>query len=436
MQTAAAGRVLMVDVTTTLAEAGRIAHGTTRVERGIVGGLLACDPAGLSFCRFDRTRQRFIEVPRDELTAALAKQPAAETGRSAPISRTASRLSLTMKHVEWLIRRHVRDPVLRRMNALRRQIAWRNFPAATTFLSAGEIRFDLNLFSAMVQQSQASFVSTIFDVLPIASAKLSNPGPSERRMIADFDTMFRLSRLCLCISQATQREVGEYARIRGFSCPDCVVIPMAQDLPDATAQTPPEVDLEPGHYVLAVGTITRRKNQKMLVDIWKHFVDRGLHPSCKLVLVGNVATDSHDLPRDVRSRPDLASRVLVLENADDSVLAWLYANCRFTVFPSFLEGFGLPVAESLAAGKVCVASSSSAIPEAAQGQAILLAPGDTQAWTSTIADLIEDDERIRQAEQNISSGYRRQQWSDTAKRILQLLDERGLISDAPSRADA
>ena len=44
----------MVDVTTTLAEAGRIAHGTTRVERGIVGGMLACDPAGLSFCRFDR----------------------------------------------------------------------------------------------------------------------------------------------------------------------------------------------------------------------------------------------------------------------------------------------------------------------------------------------------------------------------------------------
>ena len=51
-------------------------------------------------------------------------------------------------------------------------------------------------------------------------------------MLADFDTMFRLSRLCLCISQATLRDVVEYARIRGLACPDCVVIPMAQDLPD------------------------------------------------------------------------------------------------------------------------------------------------------------------------------------------------------------
>ena len=117
----------MVDVTTTLAEAGRIAHGTTRVERGIVGGLLACDPAGLSFCRFDRARQRFIEVSRDELAAALAKRPAAETSRSAPASKAASRLSLALKQVEWLVRRRIRDPILRQLNAVRRQIVRRNF---------------------------------------------------------------------------------------------------------------------------------------------------------------------------------------------------------------------------------------------------------------------------------------------------------------------
>ena len=61
--------------------------------------------------------------------------------------------------------------MLRQLNAVRRQIVRRNFPAGTTFLSVGEIRFDLDLFAAIVQHSQASFVSTIFDVLPIAAAK-------------------------------------------------------------------------------------------------------------------------------------------------------------------------------------------------------------------------------------------------------------------------
>ena len=100
--------------------------------------------------------------------------------------------------------------------------------------------------------------------------------------------------------------------------------------------------------------------------------------------------------------------------------------------PVLSRRIGLPVAESLAAGKVCVASSSSAIPEAAQGQAILLPPGDTQSWTSTISSLIDDDERLRLAERNIRTFYRRQQWSDTAERILELLDERGLISGRPA----
>ena len=341
-----------------------------------------------------------------------------------------------MKQVEWLVRRRIRDPILRQMNAVRRQIVRRNFAAGTTFLSVGEIRFDLGLFAAMLQASQASFVSTIFDVLPIAAAKVPNPGPTERRMLADFDTMFRLSRLCLCISQATLRDVVEYAEDPRLFLPRLRRDPNGAGFAGCGSQMPPDVDLEPGRYVLAVGTITQRKNQKMLVDIWKHFVDRVcIHHASWFWSAMWPRTATSCCETSVRG-PIWRAASLVLENADDSVLAWLYANCRFTVFPSFLEGFGLPVAESLAAGKVCVASSSSAIPEAAQGQAILLPPGDRQSWISTISDLIEDHERIRLAEQNIRLGYRRQQWSDTAERILGLLDERGLISDGPGSTPA
>ena len=46
----------------------------------------------------------------------------------------------------------------------------------------------------------------------------------------------------------------------------------------------------------------------------------------------------------------------------DAELAWLYANAAFTVFPSLMEGWGLPVGESLWFGKPCVASSGSAVP--------------------------------------------------------------------------
>jgi glycosyltransferase involved in cell wall biosynthesis len=414
----------MVNVTATLAEAGRIAHGTTRVERGIVGGLIELDPPGLAFCRFDRTRQGFVEVSREEVAAALAKPPAAEARRGARAE--PSPLARTGKRVEWMARRYLRDPLLSALNALRRRVALDNLPAGTTFVSVGETRFDLRIMADAVARNQAIFVSTIFDVLPIEAARRGNPSPVQRRMIADFDTIFLISRLCLCISQATLRDVEAYAEMRGLARPDCIVLPMADALPEAAAVKPAGVDLAAGRYVLAVGSITARKNQRLLVDIWKEFLANGAHPAVKLVLVGNVAEDSRDLVLDIRSRPDLAERLLVLENADDAALAWLYANCRFTVFPSFLEGFGLPVAESLGVGKLCVASSTSAVPEAAQGQAILLSPHDRQAWIATISELIENDGRLHEAEQRITSSYHRRTWTDTAGELLEILDSRGL----------
>lgn len=421
-------RRLMVDVTTSLAEAGRVAHGTTRVERSIVGALLEIQPPGLSFCCFDRMRQRFRDVGRDELVAALAELPTPETRRTALSSKTASEIVLLAKRAELMVRRHVRDPVLRQMHLLRRLRGKAELPPSTTFLSVGELRFSPRLLAGIVERSGAAFVSTIFDVLPIAAARVPTVGPAERRMLDDFDVLFRLSRLCLCISHTTLGDVTEYARLRGFSPPECVVIPLAHELPDVAPRQPP--GLLAGQFVLSVGTITHRKNQRLLVDVWKDFLRNGSHSWCKLVIAGSVYEDAQDMIREIRSQPDLAERIVVLENADDSALSWLYANCRFTVFPSFLEGFGLPVAESLAVGKACVASSSSAIPEAAQGQAILLSPHDLPSWISTIGDLIGNDRRLREAEQRIARDYRPQSWADTTATILELLDARALLPRA------
>jgi hypothetical protein len=427
---------LMVDVTTLIAESGRIAHGTTRVERGIVAALAKINPPGLAFCRFDGLRQRFVGVPGDEVAGVLARPARAEAARQAPRLEAASRLSSHGKRIERLIRDHVGRPARRRIAAAWRRIDRPHLPAATTLVSVGEIRFDLAVAGEVLARSDGAFVSTIFDVLPIGFAAKADPSMAERDMLALFDRLFRLSRMCLCISGATRRDVAKYAEIRGLACPPCEVIPLADDLPAAAVRSRPDVPVEPGAYVLSVGSITARKNQKLLVDIWRRFAARDRHPACKLVLVGGVDGDSHQLVRAITSEPGLAGRIVVLENADDRALAWLYANCRFSAFPSFLEGFGLPVAESLAAGKLCVASSSSGVPEAAQGQAILIAPDDAEVWATTISRLIESDEDIRAAEQRIAAGYRRRTWIDTASRILDILGRHALMPGRPGGSDA
>ena len=103
--------------------------------------------------------------------------------------------------------------------------------------------------------------------------------------------------------------------------------------------------LTAGAFVLSVGDVVLRKNHALLVRVWRLLDRRGVQLP-KLVIAGRNDPEGADLVGSVRADPDWRDRILFLANVDDEALGWLYARARFTVFPSFLEGFGLPVAES------------------------------------------------------------------------------------------
>ena len=67
-----------------------------------------------------------------------------------------------------------------------------------------------------------------------------------------------------------------------------------------------------------------------------------------------------DLMRQIVHADHLDGKLIVVEDPTDAELAALYQGCQFTVFPSLYEGWGLPVTESLAFGKPCLASSATA----------------------------------------------------------------------------
>ena len=85
--------------------------------------------------------------------------------------------------------------------------------------------------------------------------------------------------------------------------------------------------------------------------------------------------------------PAVRDSVVVRHDVSDAALAWLYRECAFTLYPSFYEGWGLPVSESLAHGKFCIASTAPALVEAGQGLTKHIDPLDFVAWKSAIVEL-------------------------------------------------
>src|SRR6185436_13004749 len=131
-----------------------------------------------------------------------------------------------------------------------------------------------------------------------------------------------------------------------------------------------------------------------------------------LVIVGREGFGAADLLRQMRNDPSIARSVTILNTASDAELAWLYANCAFTLYPSWYEGWGLPLSESLAYGKTFIASDNSSLPEAGEGLGVHADPYDPIAWSREILRLATDIDARAAMERRILAERSLPAWAD------------------------
>lgn len=141
--------------------------------------------------------------------------------------------------------------------------------------------------------------------------------------------------------------------------------------------------------IVCVGTIEGRKNHLALFAACEELWKEGLAFSLRVVGAGH-ATGGQAMARMAELRR--AGRPIVYEGAcDDASLERAYAAAAFTVYPSLAEGFGLPVAESLARGKPCVCSGRGAVGEiAAGGGCVTVDPPDALHLRLAIGGLLRN----------------------------------------------
>ena len=129
----------------------------------------------------------------------------------------------------------------------------------------------------------------------------------------------------------------------------------------------------------------------------------------------------------------VADRIQFLGFVSDPDLLQLYNACDLFVFPSFYEGFGLPVLEAMACGRAVVCSSTSALPEVVDGAAILCDPYAVDEIVRAIADLLLDSELRGRM---VRIGLQRAahfSWQRTAQRTLEVFHE---VAERPRRVPA
>lgn len=202
-----------------------------------------------------------------------------------------------------------------------------------------------------------------------------------------------------------------------------VVIPNAADerffsAPPLSAEARRRLAL-PDQFLLVVGTIEPRKNHLNLFAAIERLPQHACQP---LVVAGRIGWDAHEIIAKAEAL-QRAGRVILLDHVDDNVLPSLYASASAVVYPSWYEGFGLPVLEALASGTPVIASDIPAHREVAHNLATFVDPGDVDDLADVIRNALESrDEQPGLSEQRRARA-RSYSWERSGQMLANLFRE-------------
>ena len=193
------------------------------------------------------------------------------------------------------------------------------------------------------------------------------------------------------------------------------------------AATGPPVAL-PEAYLLFVSTLEPRKNVVGVLRAFRLLVEWGYQGD--LVLVGRWGWRTDAIRQEIESSP-VRHRIRHLDYVERPQLAALYRRADALLFPSWLEGFGLPLLEGMACGTPVVTSGTAAMPEIAGPAAVYVDPESPHSIASATAALLRDPQH---RDRLVALGRRRAQkfsWDRSAEATAQvLLQVAGLPAEA------
>jgi len=262
-------------------------------------------------------------------------------------------------------------------------------------------------------------IVTVFDIFPITGVNYSTEDFRRKFSALLLEAVARAARV-ITSSHATEKLLISRAQVP----PEKLrVIPLGVDIPSVVI-SPDERRRErerilggPGEMLLSVGVIQTRKNTLNMLKALKT-----LPAEYKLVLSGGNGYGSEAIHEFIRNE-SLGGRVILLGHTDDAQLARLYQAASVFLFPSFEEGFGIPVLEALANGVPVVTSNVSSMPEVGGEVALYVDPHDPADIAHKVVQAAED---VALRETLITKGRARAAeftWRRTAEATLAVYNE-------------
>ena len=168
-----------------------------------------------------------------------------------------------------------------------------------------------------------------------------------------------------------------------------------------------------------VSTIEPRKNHLMLLNVWRKIINSDISAEeiPTLHIIGRRGWRCEGVTAILEENASIKEYVYEHQDLSDEAMLKIISESKASLFPSFDEGWGLPIVESLALGTPVICSDISAHRECSQGHALFIDPIDGLGWYQTIMQLVKNEIKLS------CEGFKPHRWSESAYNLGSTLIE-------------
>jgi glycosyltransferase involved in cell wall biosynthesis len=165
-------------------------------------------------------------------------------------------------------------------------------------------------------------------------------------------------------------------------------------------------------YFVVVGTIEPRKNHMLLLHVWRQMAERFGPNIPKLLIIGRRGWENENAIDLIERCAAIHDHVLECGSVPDAVLRRLMKGASAVLFPSFVEGYGMPLAEALMLGVPVIASDIEVFREIAGGIPEFLNPLDGPSWLRVVQDYAQPGSPRREAQLDRLRAFKAPTWEE------------------------
>lgn len=264
----------------------------------------------------------------------------------------------------------------------------------------------------------------IYDIIPILYPQYCD-GETTIRFMDYLAAHLQCADLVIANTNSTIRDIVSLGEKLKLPAIPTICVPLGADMSGRSRNTSSipthiskdKTQLLRNRYFLAVGTIEPRKNHSFLLDTYQTYLREA---GFSMVIVGRPGWNVSNLMNRITQMDLSDSAFCYIPNATDEEINYLYANAYFTVFPTFCEGFGLPIIESYLHGTPVLASDIPVLREVGGDLCDYFEVGNAFDLFQKVEAYAKDNEQYLRKRERLA-GYLPVTWDQSAKMIWETL---------------